>query len=136
MLTFLPFRVKDSRFRLRSIKIHMRNHRLRKLPTADRTLEAIYDRFAFSQAKKTLQEARRLAIDVSYGPAGRAMQIAGHDARIYDLGPEVAPDDIDGRSPAIVTWHDGAMFYLIASYELCCETLVEVAASLYETRLQ
>jgi hypothetical protein len=76
-------------------------------------------------------EARRLALHVSYGRDARAERIAGHDARVYELGPEPAPDDIDGRPPSVVVWHDAEMFYLIASDSLAAERLTRIARSMY-----
>jgi hypothetical protein len=58
-------------------------------------------------------------------------RIAGHEGRVYDLGPEVPLDDPDGRSPAVVTWHDGEMHYLLASGEMEAVYLVEIATSMY-----
>ena len=48
--------------------------------------------------------------------------------------PEPAPDDIDGRSPAIVAWHDGELFCLIASDTMSSDQLVRIAISLYGQR--
>lgn len=42
-----------------------------------------------------------------------------------------APHDPDGRSPAVVAWHDGELFFLIASGELPSDALVRIAESLY-----
>jgi hypothetical protein len=119
---------------LQSIRIHIRDHKLRELPIADRTLEAHYGAFVLSQSRKGAAEARRLALDVSYGPAPREARIAGHQARVYELGPEPPPDDIDGRSPSVVTWHDGDMFYMMASGAMSSHDLVSVAVTLYEAR--
>ena len=119
---------------LRSIQIHVRDHKLRELPIEDRTVEAHFGAFVVSQSRKGATEARRLALDVSYGPTSREARIAGHSARVYELGPEPPPDDIDGRSPSVVTWHDGDMFFLIASGALLSDELVRVAVSLYEAR--
>lgn len=44
----------------------------------------------------------------------------------------MAPDDIDGRSPAVVAWHDGEMFFLIASDQMSTAELIAVACSLDE----
>ena len=84
-----------------------------------------------SQARKRTDEARRLALDVRYGSAGQERQIAGHGARIYELGPEPAPDDIDGRTPAVVIWHDADLFFLVASDAMSSDELVRIAISLY-----
>jgi len=53
---------------------------------------------------------------------------------VYELGPKPPPDDIDGRSLSVVTWHDGDMFYLMASGEMPSDDLVRVAVSMYEAR--
>jgi hypothetical protein len=52
---------------------------------------------------------------------------------IYELGPEPAPDDIDGCSPAIVTWYDADLFFLVAS-NTSSDELVRIAVSLYAQR--
>ena len=109
----------------------MRDHKLRELPIEDRTLEAHYGGFVLSQAKKGAREARRLALDVSYGQAARDARIAGRAARAYERGPEPPPDDIDGRSPSVVTWSDADMFFLIASAEMSSDDLLDIARSLY-----
>jgi len=133
MVTFQPIEpAHTAGLRLQSIQIHVRDHKRRELPIEDRTLEAHYGGFVLSQSRKGAEEARRLALNVSYGRAGREARIAGRDARVYELGPEPAPGDIDGRSPAVVTWHDADMFYLIASGEMSADDLVRVALSLYE----
>jgi hypothetical protein len=134
-LTFQPLEpAYTAGLRLQSIEIHVRDHKLRALSIEDRTLEAHYGGFVLSQSRKAAHEARRLALDVSYGPAPHEAQIAGCAARVYERGPEPAPGDIDGRSPAVVTWHDGDMFYLIASDGLTTGELVRIAASLYAGR--
>jgi hypothetical protein len=135
MLTFQPLEpVHTAGLRLQSIRIYARDHKMRELPVGDRTLEAHYGSFSLSQARKGASEARRLALDVSYGRTGRDAQIAGCAARVYELGPEPEPDDIDGRSPAVVVWHDAAMFYLVASDEMSSDALVRIATSLYAGR--
>ena len=135
MLTFRPLVPKHAAgLRLQSLRIHVRDHKLRELAVADRTLEAHYGGFSLSQARKGAAEARRLALDVPYGRDGRDAQIAGCAARVYELGPEPAPDDIDGRSPSVVAWHDAEMFYLIASDEMSADVLVKIANSLYARR--
>jgi len=135
MLTFQP---REPRYtaglRLRSVRIHVRDHKLRELSVNHRTLEAHYGGFVLSQARKGADEARRLALDVRYGAAGQEGQIAGHAAQIYELGPEPAPDDIDGRSPAVVTWYDADLFFLVASNTMSSDELVRIAVSLYAQR--
>jgi hypothetical protein len=68
---------------------------------------------------------------VSYGREVREALVAGRPARMYELGPEPAPDDIDGRSPSVVVWHDADMLYLIASGQMMADALLPIAASLY-----
>jgi hypothetical protein len=132
MLSFQPRTPKHTAgFRLQSLRIHARDHKLRELSVENRTLEAHYGGFVLSQASKGMNEARRLALDVRYGADGRDARIAGHAARVYELGTEPEPDDIDGRSPAVVVWHDAGMFYLIASDSILCDELVRIAVSLY-----
>jgi hypothetical protein len=135
MLTFQPREPRHTAgLRLHSIRIHVRDHKLRELSVNDRTLEAHYGGFVLSQARKGTAEARRLALDVRYGSAGHEGQIAGHATRIYELGPEPAPDDIDGRSPAVVTWYDADLFFLVASDTMSSDELVRIALSLYGQR--
>ncbi len=132
MLRFQPLEPKHTAgHRRRSIQIHVRDHKMRELPVDDRTLEAHYDAFVVTQSRKGKREARRWALDVRYGEAPREAQIAGHAAHVYELGPEPEPDDIDERNPAVVTWHDAEMFYLIASGEMSSDGLVRIANSLY-----
>jgi hypothetical protein len=118
--------------RLQSLQIHIRDHKLRDLPIHDRTLEAYYGAFLLSQSRKGTAEARRNALEVRYGQVWRHEQIAGRSACVYELGPEPPPDDIDGRSPAVVTWHDGEMFYLIASTEMAADELVAIVRKIYK----
>lgn len=116
---------------LQCINIYVRDHKQRQVAVAERSVEAHYGAFVVTQTWKGVDEARRWALDVAYGPDGRDARIAGHAARIYELGPQVPADDSDGRSPAVVTWHDGEMHYLIASDQLCRAELVRIADSLY-----
>ena len=84
MLTFRPLEPRHTAgHRLQSIQIHVRDHKLRELPIEARTLEAHYGAFVLSQAQKGASEARRLALDVSYGLAPRDARIAGRAARLY-----------------------------------------------------
>jgi hypothetical protein len=133
MVAFRPLEPSHTAgFRLQSIQIHVRDHKLRELAIEDRTLEAHYGGFVLSQSKKGASEARRLALDVSYGQAARDARIAGRTARAYERGPEPPPDDIDGRSQSVVTWCDADMFFLIASAEMSSDDLIDVARSLYK----
>jgi hypothetical protein len=68
---------------------------------------------------------------VSYGQAARDARIGGRGARAYERGAEPPPDDIDGRSPSVVTWSDAGMFFLIASAEMSSDDLLDIARSLY-----
>jgi len=54
-----------------------------------------------------------------------------NERKIYELGPEPEPDDIDGRSPAVVVWADGELFCLVASSTMLVQELVKIAKSLY-----
>jgi hypothetical protein len=116
---------------LQGLRIFIRNHKMRELAVGERTLEAHYGRFGISQSRRGVEEARRLALDVHYGRDPRAAAIFGHSARLYELGPVPEPDDIDGRSPAVLTWHDGEMFFLISSVEMTAQELVPIAQSMY-----
>ena len=132
MLTFQPVRPTHSkRFSVRSIAIYVRDHKHRELPVSDRSVEAYYDGFVLTQARRGEDEAKRLVLDVPYGRAPRVTRIAGREARVYELGPEPEPGDIDPRNPAVVVWRDAEMFFLIASDELSSEALVGIARSLY-----
>jgi hypothetical protein len=131
-VAFEPKRPHDTGGRaLRSLQVHIRDHKQRDLAPDQRTLEAHYDGFVLSQAQPGLEEARKRAIATSYGQAMREGNIAGHDARIYELGPEPPADDVDGRSPAVVAWYDGPIFFLIASSELSAVDLERIATSIY-----
>jgi hypothetical protein len=133
LLVFEPRRPRYTAERtLQSLDVHIRDHKRRELAPQDRTLEAHYGTFVVSQSQHGPEPARTRAIDTSYGQAKREGTIAGHDARIYELGPDPPADDIDGRSPAVVTWHDGPDFFLIASSELPAAELERIARSMYD----
>jgi hypothetical protein len=134
LLTFEPRRPRYTAGHDRqSLQLHIRDHKHRELAAEARTLEAHYGAFVVSQARAGEDEAQKRALDTSYGPTSRESHIAGHAARIYELGPEPPPDDVDGRSPAVLTWRDGPMFYLVASSELPATELVQIARSMYDT---
>jgi hypothetical protein len=116
---------------LRSLSVFVMDHKMRRLAVEDRSLEAHYGAFSVSQCRKGEEEARRWAVELKYGQAPRPVVVAGHEGRIYDLGPVPPPDDIDPRPPAVVVWHDGEMVYLVASGELESDALLRVAESLY-----
>jgi len=103
MLAFQPREPDDTAGHgLQSLRIHLRDHKLRELSVADRKLEAHYVHFVISQARKGVKEAQRLARVVPYGSTGRDAQIGGCAARVYELGAEPPADDVDGRSPSVV----------------------------------
>ncbi len=116
---------------LASLAVLVRDHRQRELPRGERSLEAHYGDFVFSQALRARDEARRQALETAYGPAPQAIRIAGREARSYELGPEVAPGDIDPRNPAVVAWYDDELFYLLASDKLDADVLATIAESIY-----
>lgn len=85
----------------------------------------------FSQSLRGTEEARRLTIDTAYGAEPKETHISGREGRLYELGSEPPVDDIDGRSPAVVVWHDQGRFYLLASDRLTALDLVRIAGSVY-----
>ena len=132
LLEFEPVRPTRTQGRkLVSLAVYLRDHRHRDLPSQQRSLEAHYDGFVFSQSRRTAEEAKRMALEVSYGRAPAQAHIAGREARVYQLGAEPGPGDTDPRSPAVVAWHDGEMFYLLASDSLQADILQRIAASVY-----
>lgn len=133
MLSFRPIEATRLKaHRLQWIRVWVRDHKMRELPVSGRTVEAGYGPFTLSQAWRGVGEARRHALEVSYGRDGRETHVARCPAKVYELGPEVPPDDIDGRSPSVVTWHDEEIFYFLASYEMASEQLLQIAAALYK----
>ena len=132
MLSFEPLRpVRTAGLRLQALRVHVLDHKRRELAIGDRTLEAHYGGFVFTQAHKPGGEARRWALEQRYGPEPKPAEIGGHPARVYELGPEVPADDIDGRNPAVVVWHDGDLLCFIASDTMPTATLVGIANGLY-----
>ena len=131
-LSFRPRRPRQTAgHRLKALSIYVRDPKLRELPVGERSLEAHYGGFSFSQAYKGEEEARRQALSVRYGLEPKIVRVAGHEGRLYELGPEPEPGDVDPRSPAVVVWHDSGMFYLIASGEMPAQALLPIASSLY-----
>jgi hypothetical protein len=116
---------------LRGLRVHVRDHRRRDLPRRLRSVEAHYETFAVAQSQPGALAARRSALEVSYGREPAPVRVSGHHGRAYALGPEVPPGDIDGRSPAVVTWHDGPAFFFVLSSRLPVEEIMKVAVSLY-----
>ena len=132
LIDFEPLRPRDTRgLKVQSFEIHIRDHKKRELGKRSRTLEAHYGGFVFSQARKGESEARLWALSKSYGSNPQSVEIAGREGRRYPLGPVPAPDDIDPRMPAVVTWCDGEMLYLVASEHLEAESLLAIARSCY-----
>jgi hypothetical protein len=108
------------------------DHRKRRLPVGRRSLEAHYGGFCIDQKRATsAEEANRQALSTPYGPDARTVRVAGRAGRSYALGPECDPHDTDGRSPAVVVWHDGDLFYLVASSRLDEKQLLRIASSMY-----
>ena len=135
LLTFRPRRPQETAgFGLQSLRIFVRDHKHREIPVRSRSLEAHYGGFSVTQERKGEAEARRWALSQSFGLGVYPVKLAGHEGRARELGPEVPPDDIDGRIPAVVVWHDGDMFYLIASGELPAQVLIDIAGSIYWPR--
>jgi len=129
LVTFDPLTPKMTELTMNSIAVFVRDHKQRDLSLDERSLELHYDGFVFSQTRKGAAEARRMTREVSFGPAPQEALIAGREGRLYPLGPE--SDDIDPRNPATVVWHDGDMFYLIASDSRDAYALLQIAQSAY-----
>lgn len=117
--------------RLQSLAVFVSDHRHRELSPADRSLEAHYDGFVFSQAWRGADEARRLALETRYGLAPSETRVAGREGRSFELGPEPEAEDIDPRSPAVIAWCDADMFYLVVSDRYSSTDLLRVAESVY-----
>jgi hypothetical protein len=108
-----------------SLAVHIRDHKRRDLPITDRTLEAYYDDFTFSQRMcATSKEAKRMAVEISYGPAPRKAIVGGGEARVYE--GELDSDD-DEALPPVVVWHADEMFYLLAGRTLDAQALLQLA---------
>jgi hypothetical protein len=116
---------------LRSLQVFVRDHKQRELPVAERSLEAHYGAFVFSQSLHGETEAQRLALNERYGQFPREISVAGRSGRRYELGPAVPADDPDGRTAAVVVWHDAGRFYLVASTTLEADELAAIAASVH-----
>ena len=67
------------------------------------------------------------------GMGTAAHRVLGKNARAA-TGPEPAPDDVDPRPPAVVTWADDGLFVLLASDSMTAIELIEEARSLYPPR--
>ncbi len=119
---------------LRGLRVFVRDHRHRDVPRHLRTIEAHYDGLAVCQSSPGPSVATRQALHTSYGPHPITLDVGGHAARGYPLGPEVPPDDIDGRAPAVVTWCDGRRFFFLTGSARPLDDLRRVAASFYGDR--
>ena len=116
---------------VQTLTIHVRDHKMCELEQRERSLEAHFDTFVFTQARKGRGEARRWALEVGYGTNPEGVDIAGREGRLYALGPEPEPGDIDPRMPAVVAWFDGELFFLIASERIEADDLLSIARSCY-----
>jgi uncharacterized protein len=133
LVTFVPRVPRDvGQRRLRGLRVFVRDHRGRAGPAADRSLEAQFDGVVLSQSRHAPAEARRRVAETPYGQHGRPIVVAGREGRAYPRGPDVPPDDPDGRSPCVVVWADGEMMFLLASQEAPVEELCRVGASMYD----
>lgn len=120
-------------FDLVSLAVYVMDHRKRRLPIGARSLEAHYGAFVIDQKRAaSATDAKRRALSTQYGPVAGTVHVAGFEGRGYAPGPEPDPDDIDCRSPAVIVWSDGAMFYLVASHQLDEAILLRIATSMYE----
>lgn len=132
LVTFVPRVPRDLGERSPDrLRVFVRDYRGRELAPDERTLDAHFGDLSFSQSRHSPQEARRRALDVSYGRHGVAAIVAGRDGRAYAAGPPVPADDPDGRSPAVLVWVDGEMLYLLASASASAEELCIIGASIY-----
>lgn len=135
LVSFAPLELNyTAGFGLESVSVHVRDHKNREVGIADRSVEAHYGAFGFAQSRHAAGEAQRLATSVSYGLVGNPVEIGGCPGQIYELGPEPEDDDIDGRAPAVVTWHDGELFYLLASDQLTSAELRNIAGRVYHSK--
>lgn len=134
LVGFAPRRPSSSRLTEPTLRVHVEDHRRRDLPVGRRTLEALYGSFVLSQAHRGEREASRLALRTRYGAEARTVRVGGHEGRAYPQGPEVPKDDIDGRMPAVVTWAEGPIHFLVASGDLDLDELLSIAESLYGER--
>lgn len=120
-------------FALASLTVYVMDHRKRRLPLGARSVEAHYGGFVIDQKRAaSAAEAKRRALSIPYGRAAATVSVAGHEARSSALGPVPDSDDIDGRSPAVIVWHDDDMIYLVASDQLDEVTLLRIASSMYD----
>lgn len=116
---------------LEGMNIFVKDHKMREVPLENRTLEMHYGQFVISQKKcENGDAAKKMALETKYGQSPSEGKINGFDARMYELGPETAEDDMDGRRPAAVAWHNEEMFFLIASTQMNVSKLIKIAKSM------
>lgn len=134
LVDFVPRRPRfTAGFRRSSLAVHVLDHHTRPLPIGRRSVEAHYGGFVVSQQRAASPPAAtRMALSTAYGSVATTVWVAGYEGRSYPLGPEPHPDDLDGRSPAVVVWAEDDRFYLVASDRLDEPVLLRVAASLQE----
>jgi hypothetical protein len=131
LLTFRPsVPTFTSGCELDSIAVFVMDHRRREVSMEERSVELHFGKFVVSQQRPGEEEAQRLALEVSYGSVPIDLVLPDGRGLGYELGPEVASDDVDGRAPAVAVWAAGDRFNLVASSELSLVVLVEVARSL------
>jgi hypothetical protein len=132
MVSFSPLVLRAPAGRpLKALRVFVRNNRGRWLPKTERTLDAFFEGFAFGQRQYPAKEARRRVSEFMLGRGPVDALIGGCEGRVCELGPEIAPDEIDGRNPAVVVWSDGPMFYLITSSSMSLADLLPIAEALY-----
>lgn len=118
---------------LLSLAVHVVDHKKRQIPKNRRSHEAHYGRFVIDQKLAgSIEEAKKRALSLPYGASAQTIQVAGFEGRSYALGPVPPPNDPDGRAPAVVVWHEGTHFLLIASTQMDVDQLLEIAVSMYE----
>ena len=123
-----PARPRDARGRaVQAFRVRLRDHRDRLLPVARRDLEVHFDDFVFTQVSVGAEEARRRALEWSYGPEPTEMRIGPHEGRGYERQPDPPDDDPDPPLPTVVTWAVAERHFLLASSTLSVAELIEVA---------
>lgn len=133
LLTFEPAVPADTAgHALESLAVFVRDHRMRELPPEDRSLEAFYAAFVFAQSRHTPARAREAALTTPYGLDARPVAVGVHEGRGYERGPDPPPGDPDPSMPAVVVWHAGEMFFLLASEVLDVAALLRIARSVPE----
>ncbi|MGE0812414.1 MAG: ankyrin repeat domain-containing protein [Vicinamibacterales bacterium] len=115
------------------LRVFVRDHRGRDVPPSRRTLEARFGDVWFSQSQHTPDEARRRALDTAYGRRSVPVAIGRLDGRAFPADRDVAPDDPDGPSPAVVAWADGPMCFLLVSPERSIDELTRMAGTIGPT---